>query len=123
MEIVRNRLNVKEQNSGKLYTFYFRTPELEETLDHLSRYRKAFKLEEEASIREISATKLDGVELILTGVGENQFEVEIDGEETFLSPQVEDWKGILRRRYYYLLYVVFDEAFTRRGMIEAEKKS
>jgi len=122
MEIVRNRLDVKELNSGKIYTFYYRTPDIEEWLDYSDKIRKALKFEENASVKEIVKIKLEGVELALTGIGEKQFEIEIDGIETFLSPDIEDWKAILKRRFYYLLIPVFDDAFYRRGEIEVEKK-
>jgi hypothetical protein len=122
MDIVRNTLNVKEVNSGKTYTFHFRTPEIDEVLDSMKRMRAISKLEEEARQEALVKVKLDCVDPILTGIGEGQFDVELDGKEIFLSSGIGDWKGILRRRYYYLLFAVFDDAFSRRGATELEKK-
>jgi hypothetical protein len=135
MDIVRDKLEIIVTNSGKVYTLYFRTPDIDEWLDFSGRIRKAInaKTEEEASIKEISKIKLEGAELILTGVEDNQFGIEIDGRTTFItsalrvrdpsgSETIEGWKSLLGKYFYYLLFPLFDEAFARRGEIYVEKK-
>ena len=124
MDIVRDKLEIIVTNSGKVYTLYFRTPDISEWLDFTGRIRKAInaKTEEEASIKEISKIKLEGAELILTGVEDKQFEIEIDGRTAFITAAIEGWKSLLGKYFYYLLFPLFDEAFGRRGEAYVEKK-
>ena len=86
-EDVKNKLEIKVQNTGEVFTFYYRIPDIDEWIDFNQKMVKAFKSDPESLTPEIVKIKIKAATKILEGIEDGQFEIMIDGEKRPSGPE------------------------------------